>query len=264
MSRARAKSRPKPKKQSSWMLPVLLVLAAILGLGGLALARMDLRAELDARFPMRYVRVEGALANVSATEFREALAPVVGPGFFGVDPGAVERAAVSVSWVGRAKVSRVWPDTLVIEVGEETAVARWGQGGFLSENGEVFKAAGANEGFRTLPVLVGPAGREKQVLDMLFALNGKLAERGLRVSELSLSNRLAWQAVLSNGLEIAYGDEDPLMLTDRAFTLLAKLGEQQLSAVRKLDLRYEKGFVVVWKPATSGVSPEQQPVDSST
>lgn len=261
-SRHKAKPKPKPSIRQSWKLPVLLALVVVLAAGGVTLARMDLKAELDARWPLRYVRVEGALANVSDSEFRNTLAPVLDTGFFSIDINAVEQAAISVSWVGQAKASRIWPDTIVIEATEETAVARWGQGGFLGANGEVFSASASSGGFEELPLLNGPAGREKQVLEMVSALNGKLAERDLRIRKLTLSNRLAWQAVLSNGLEIAYGDEDPLMLTDRAFGLLARLGEQKIAAVRKLDLRYSKGFVVIWKSETTGETPVQS-VDSS-
>ena len=62
---------------------------------------------------------------------------------------------------------------------------------------------------------------------------------------------------MSDGLVIAYGKQDPVSATNRAFGLLAQLGKERSGTIRKLDLRYQSGFSLVLKSDTD-VSPEVQ------
>jgi cell division protein FtsQ len=90
---------------------------------------------------------------------------------------------------------------------------------------------------------------------MLQSLNAKLQARRLRVESLRLSKRRAWVAQLEGGMEIVFGNQDPLAATDRLLTLLPKLGEERIAALRKVDLRYPNGFSIILKPELQ-TSPE--------
>jgi cell division protein FtsQ len=75
---------------------------------------------------------------------------------------------------------------------------------------------------------------------------------------LELSDRLAWTAGLSDGLEIVYGNSEPLPATERLLAWLPSLGEHRAGALRRLDLRYPRGFAVTFKPQLT-VPAESQP-----
>ena len=249
------RTRPRPRRKRSPALPALMLLG-IAGVIGLAVLRFE------SLMPIRHVRIEGALANSDPEDFKKALSPWVRHSYFTVDLKALEQAIAAVPWVNTARISRIWPDTIIVEIDEQDPIARWGSDELLGANGEAFKRPAGGADFSGLPMLSGPRGRERQVLEMMAALNEKLTNRHTQVAALHLSSRLAWEARLSNGLEIAYGiaygNQDPLAAMDRALAWLPRLGEQRMAAIRKLDLRYSSGFAVIWKPAAPApTSPEQ-------
>lgn len=202
-------------------------------------------------FPIRYVRVEGEISNLDGAKLREALAPAIGGGFFITDLKSIERVAKSFPWVDEAQVARYWPDTVVLTVKEQHAVARWGETAFLNPRGERFAPAGTL-GFAELPMLSGPAGMESALMGMMKSLNEKLADKGMRVVSLNLSKRRAWTVRLSGGMEICFGRQDPMPALDRFLALIVRLGEDKLARLQRVDLRYPNGFAVVWRPETTG------------
>ncbi len=259
MPRASRSSRNSRRPQRSLPRVVFVSLGALFGLSACFLAfKLELvNPDLGRFFPIRKVRVQGELANLNPEVFQQSLAPLVVGGFFSVDIADIERMVESSAWVDSAKVNRQWPDTLVIEVSEQMPVARWGNDSLLSNQGIVFKKPSDLSDLSGLPLISAPKGREKQAYEMMLALNEALSPRHLNVISLELSNRLAWTAKLSDGLVIAYGKQDPVSATNRAFGLLAQLGKERSGTIRKLDLRYQSGFSLVLKSDTD-VSPEVQ------
>jgi cell division protein FtsQ len=214
----------------------------------LAVQQVDsVLATADQVLPIRQVRVEGGLANLDPTEIRRILEPALRHSYLTVDLRLLESLIGRVAWIDHVQVTRQWPDTLVIVVSEREAVARWGTDGFLSNQGVVFKPDVRRSEFGGLPLLSGPDGHESDMLAMLNGLNAKLADRHLQIARLSLSGRLAWTAVMDDGLEIAYGKQDPLSATDRVLALLPRVGVGSLGSIHRLDLRYSSGFVMVRK-----------------
>ena len=259
MPRATRTSRNSRRPQRSLPKAVFIALFGLVGLFACFLVvKLELvNPDLGRFFPIRKVRVQGELANLNPELFQQTLSPLVGGGFFSVDIGAIERVVESSAWVDSARVYRQWPDTLVIEVSEQMPVARWGADSLLSNQGIVFKKPSDLSDLSGLPLLAAPKGREKQAYEMMVALNEALSARHLNITSLELSNRLAWTAKLSDGLVIAYGKQDPVLATARAFGLLAQLGKERSGSIRKLDLRYQSGFSLVLKSDVDA-SPEVQ------
>lgn len=243
----RNRKKPLRKQPNYW---TGLLVAVVVAAGGLAALNWAMvMARLDDLMPIRHVRVEGEFANLDPESLRKTLLPLVRRNYFLVDFDALEQAAVEEPWVRAVRFSRVWPDTVVVEVQEHEPVARWGRDQLMSESGVVFpKGPGTVSDFSSLPALEGPVGHEAEVLAMLRELNEKFAERATPVADLKLSDRLGWSAVLVDGLEIAYGSKNPLEATDRMLALLPRLRERRPGVPQRLDLRYPSGFAVTWKP----------------
>jgi cell division protein FtsQ len=234
-----------PRKKGRLSARFLLAVGAVMVLGAI-LSYID-AARLKKFMSIDYVRVEGEMWHLDADEFRTALMPHARQGYFSADLESIEAAARDFAWVDEVQAARVWPDTIVVRIREHQPVARWGEDSLLNDRGERFAPRDAAS-LEYLPLLSGPPGQEKQVLSMMRSLNAKLQIRRQRVETLRLSKRLAWVAQLDGGMEVVFGNQDPLSAMDRLLALLPQLGEERIAAIRKLDLRYPNGFSVVWKP----------------
>ncbi len=221
--------------------------------------REAIAREIDRCLPIRYVRFEGDFSNVDPDELCRGILPQVARSYFAVDLQQLERTLADLSWVGSVRVARVWPDTLVVELREQLPAARWGDGSLISDEGEVFRVSSQTQGFDHLPQLSGPRGREAETLALLRALGSQFSPQGLQVTRLTLSERLALTVELSNGLKIAYGNQEPVRATEHFLSLLPRLGMQRFAALRTLDLRYPRGFAVTWKPVAGEDEPAASP-----
>ena len=199
-------------------------------------------------FPINTVRIVGDIENLDVDKLQNTLQPAISGGYFYQDLGELEGAIRSLAWIDRVQLTRIWPDTLEVDITEQKAVARWGDRALLNPRGERFTADGI-EAFSNLPLIYGPLGMESNLLEMMNALNDRLKQKGVTVATLDMSKRRAWIVKLNNGLEIHFGRQDPVALLERFLNLVPKLGDEVFALLKRVDLRYPNGFAVVWKSA---------------
>jgi len=205
--------------------------------------------------PLRAVRVEGALQHVSRTQLRAAIMPHAAAGFFGVDVDAIKRAVTQLPWVESVSVRRIWPDTVGVEVVEQVAFARWGRGGLVNPAGTLFAAEPTTypEG---LPELRGPVDSEAVLVRGYREMSDTLAVLGLRIARLVLDERRAWRLQLANGMELVLGRQDAAARLARFARVFNKEPQAGAANIRRVDLRYARGFAVSWasppEPAQRG------------
>jgi cell division protein FtsQ len=252
-------ARVRRYQRKSSIQPNKVVAGVALGLTILALF-LGRHAMVDAFMkasPVRFVRIEGSFEGLEPSQFEAAIKPEIQGSYLTTNLSKLEAVASEVPWVGGVTVSRIWPDTLVFQIDELDPVGRWGEHQLISSQGEVFNRPATKVDFEHLPKLQGPLGREKTVLAMREQLDRKFAVNGSHLVKLSLSERLAWSATLSNGLEIAYGNQSPLEATDRLLEWLPQLQAQHQAEIKTVDLRYPRGFAISWKaaPATAVTVP---------
>lgn len=243
------KRRVKKQAGRRWGLGLVVALViALLGWSG-----WQIRPRPEAPwFPLRYVRVEGELQYLDVERLHMALSPSVRSGYFSLDMGEVEGAVRAFAWVDTVRVARVWPDTLVVALKEQKPVARWGDKALLNERGERFEPPDVGS-FAALPIIYGPAGMERALLDELKGLNKRLDNKGMNVAVLELSKRRAYSIKLNNELDILFGRQEPSVALDHFMTLAPHLGEDRMPLLQRVDLRYTNGFAVVWKSAPEAV-----------
>ncbi len=199
--------------------------------------------------PIRYVRVYGALEQVQKIRLQAALREVVEDGFWGVDLTRVKVAAKSLPWVESVQITRIWPDTLMLGIVEQRPYVRWGTQGLLNERGEQFVPKSI-EGFQALPLISGPVGTESELVKVFKDLHRRLAEQGLGIQILHVTDRLSWSVRLKNGMDIALGRRNPAGVFKRFINTLPLLGRDQIQAMQRVDLRYPNGYAVDWKAGT--------------
>lgn len=216
------------------------------------------RAVLDQ--PVRKLVVEGTFQRVTPLQIEATVDHDIDGGFLSLDLARVRARVKSLDWVDSVKVGRAWPDTLVVDVTEHKAAARWGEKGLLNVRGELF-TDNVQYPLPELPNLSGPPGSEREVARRYLALRGPLAEAGLKLESLTMDERGAWQIELAGGQEIRLGRRDVDERIYRFFDVVAPALAGDLQRAKYVDLRYTNGFAVGWADVgkTTGLASKATP-----
>jgi cell division protein FtsQ len=160
--------------------------------------------------------------------------------------------------VDQAIVRRSWPRGLSIEIVEQVAVARWNNAGLLNARGELFLSES-----RFVPPelaqLSGPSGTEQEVTARYLALQGRLTEVGMRLANLELDARGAWNLTLDNGVLVRLGRTQVDERFERFMLAAARLVSQRATDIAYVDMRYGNGFAVGWKGTGSHLASSAPP-----
>lgn len=228
--------------------------------GGLALVAVAAAAlswlRDPATLPLQAVELEGRLEQVRGEAVRQAVAPHADSGFFAVDVAAVRRAVEALPWVAEARVRRIWPDRLGVEVTEHRPLARWNEDGVVSHEGTLFhpREETIPEG---LPTFRGPDAMAADMAERFGELGRTLEGAGLALQGLAADRRRAWRLELDNGIEVVLGRD---AWRDRLKRFLASWPETlqpMADRIRAVDLRYTNGFAVRWEgepPSLGGLA----------
>lgn len=195
--------------------------------------------------PIKYVRVSGEMKHLSQEELSASLSALVDTGYFALDADDIVKAVKNLEWVNKAKLRRVWPDTIVLFIEEQKPMAVWNEVALLNQAGDVFRPT-FDKALLSLPHLVGIEAESQQMLKELKKLNHSLAQTGFLVKTLNLAEHGSWSAELNNGTKIKVGDESPAQKIIKSLTLLASVDEGLIEHLDEVDLRYPNGMAVKW------------------
>ena len=200
------------------------------------------------RFPLSVVEVKGDFRFLDKQQLQVAVAPHATGGFFTVDVAAIRTAAEQLPWVRKARVKRIWPATLRLQIEEQQPVAHWGTHGFLNREGEPFLPEETDISL-ALPSLAGPDGQELKVLGNFQRISETLAPLGIKVTRMELDNRRAWHLQLDNTVLLELGRADAGQRLQRFVRAWPDVFAGRLDDLQRVDLRYSNGFSVSWKQA---------------
>ena len=147
---------------------------------------------------LRRVHITGASAEATPA-IQRALNVEAGQPITGIDLDALQASVQSVGWVKQARVVRLLPDTLIVEVKEHDRLAVWQtRGRVFVIDGEGRAIPGADAGrYPGLPLVVG-TGADKAAKDILPLL----AERPRLMSRIDALVRVderRWDLRLKDG-----------------------------------------------------------------
>jgi cell division protein FtsQ len=196
--------------------------------------------------PVRSFVIDGPFQRVAAVEVQQAAVGALKGGLVSADLDRLRKAVEALAWVDRARVQRLWPDRIRIEVVEQQAAARWGDDGLLNTRGELF-ATGVRHVPPELPHLDGPAGSEWQVAQRYLAIQDRLSKLGFRVGALRLDARGAWELDLSTGVTVRLGRRQVDERMDRFVEFGAPVISGRAAEIRYVDMRYSNGFAIGWR-----------------
>ena len=210
------------------------------------------------RFPLKVVEVKGDFRYLDRGQLQTVIAPHAEGGFFTVDVVAVCAAAEQLPWVYKARVQRVWPDILRLQIEEQQPIARWGEKGFLNSAGESFIPAETRVSGE-LPGLAGPVGQESRVLQQYRVASDLLAPLGLRIDQLVLDGRRALHLQLNGGVQLELGRvQQAWQRLQRFARAWPVVFEGRMDGLQRVDLRYSNGFSVYRENVTAVAAREKQ------
>lgn len=227
-----------PGKNRTGLLLVFLALSLLLLLSQYI---AEIRALVNK--PVQTVLMANPLQRVDEQNVREVLANHLSVGFFALDVQAIKTALEADPWVEKATITRIWPDTLSVAITEEIAIARWGGSALLNQFGETFEPYTMEDDL-ALPLLNGPQGQQRRVMEQYQTFSQMLFSSGLRIRELSLNERGSWSLRLHNGAEVMIGRNEVVERMQRFVSLYDRHLYSQLDQIEAFDLRYNNGISI--------------------
>ena len=219
----------------NWLANFFYALALVLFLYGFIFVVVHLPI-----FPLKEVRVDGELAHVNREQISLIVKRHLKGNFFTLDLVQTRDAFRKLPWVRNVSVRRRWPDKIEVVVEEHQEMARWGNIALVNTYGELFHAASNSD----LPVFYGPGDGVKEVATQYGIYSQLIAATGMKVAQLALTPRRAWQITTDKKMVIELGREQMETRLTKFVSVyqstLAKLGAQ----IRYADLRYPNGFAV--------------------
>lgn len=195
--------------------------------------------------PVNKIHAVGAFNMVNEAMLREVVAKTVTGGYFTVNVDEVKKAVEEIPWVYQANVSRVWPDTVSINVTEQIALAQWAMGGIVNPQGTLFKPTEINKSL-TLPVFDAPLGMERNMTEFYFMAKAIIEPLGLTITQLHMDGRRAYRLTLSNGIVVLLGRENMQDRLNRFARVYHKVLAARAADIERIDTRYSNGLAVGW------------------
>lgn len=194
-------------------------------------------------FPVTQFQIEGRLIHEAPQAVQKITASDMHGGFFSLDVSAVKAKLLSMPWIAEVSFRRVWPNTLVVQIDEHEALARFGKNGVLTTKGQIFypdeKTIPDN-----LPVFSGPDNQAENLFHFYQILNALSKTLGLTVIVLNVNAENSWDLTLSNHIQVILGRIDALKRFQQFVLIYPKILATSKQSIALIDLRYPNGVAV--------------------
>ncbi len=197
------------------------------------------------------VTISGEMPYSNKDDIEQAIDSVNLGNFFKLDVNQIQQQVAALPWVYSVSVRKKWPNELKIYVVDQSPIAIWNGNFFINQSGQAFQAT-KDRVTHHLPAFFGPEGSENLALQNFRDLNKLLKFNQLAIDEVFLSERYSWQLTLNDGVTLNLGRENRVERIERFMNIYSAIkqnskGDQQVDYV---DLRYDTGVAVGWKPLT--------------
>ncbi len=211
-------------------------------------------AQDPARFPVNQVDVLGTMDYANRQMLMADIKWHTQQGFYGLDIDSLRQSIESHEWIASARISRVWPERIVINVEEHEPAARWNDDHLISKRLVLFKPHQLerqsadferwSDVFRPLPQVLGARGRHVGLLDAYRAYDEQLAQFGLSLSLLNEDDRLSQTLTLSSGEQVRLGREERELRMIRFLDVYERVRAGAEGGPLSFDMRYSNGFAL--------------------
>jgi len=237
---------------------LLAVLCTVLASSWVVLGWME-----DAqRLPLSKLVVTGDRHYTRNDDIRQSILALGAPGtFMTQDVNIIQSQIERLPWIKQASVRKQWPDELKIHLVEFVPIARWNDQHMMDTDGNAFSVPADRTSKQVLPMLYGPEGSESEVLQGFRDMGQVLAKDKFTLKEAAMTARRSWQLTLNNDIKLNLGRGDTMKRLARFVELYPVLQQQAQvdgKEISYVDLRYDSGAAVGWKPAPAQDPNQQQ------
>ena len=199
-----------------------------------------------ASFPIQHIKIHGNYKHIDRAQIERLVKPHVGSSFFRVDLNNIKHALLTETWLKSAKVTRIWPNQLIITLDERSPVAIWNSEHLMTSQGVVF-SSDAEAFMSTLPMLSGPRDKEAFMFEKYNEFNAILSPLDLHINQLLLTSSMVWSMRLDNDVELMLGENDARGRLLRFVAVYPKILTAKHHRAKRFDLRYGDGVAVKWR-----------------
>ena len=206
------------------------------------------------RLPLSKLVVTGEKRYTSNDDVRQAILSLGPPGtFMSQNVDIIQQQLERLPWIKQVSVRKQWPDELKIHLVEYVPVARWNDQHVVDASGISFTLPFHPDAPKQdMPLLYGPEGSEKEVMDAFYQMATKLHQVHLTLKATAMTARHSWQLITSDGIRIELGrgaDDKRLQRFITLYPELVKQAQADNKTISYVDLRYDSGAAVGWGPA---------------
>lgn len=221
--------------QLNWLANTLYVASIVLLLYGLLVAFIRLPI-----FPINAVEVSGQLDHVSRKQVELIVEEHLTGNFFTLDLKKTRDAFEKLPWTRNVSVRRHWPSALSVEIEEHKALARWGDIALVNTYGELFHGASDAD----LPIFYGAGNMVKEVAEHYVLFEKILKPADMKLAQVKLSSRLAWEIKTDKNVVISLGRENLNARLNQFSVAYQTVLRHLNTTIQYADLRYPNGFAV--------------------
>ncbi|MFO7809312.1 cell division protein FtsQ/DivIB [Guyparkeria sp.] len=213
-----------------------------------AVVLVSQRVWLKLQSPVAVLEIDGANRFATEERVRQELWPALGQGIWTVDITALRKRLMEDAWLTEVRITRKWPDRLLVDLQTHQPIATWNGERLLSAAGVVFEPQRRPVDLR-LPQLAGPAGSQWTVWERYTSLTPVLAGVGMELTGVAMSPRGSLSLSLASGAVIQTGQESLEARLQRLLDVYPDTLAGKMDQVERIDLRYSNGFAVAWRDA---------------
>ncbi|TDO99051.1 cell division protein FtsQ/DivIB [Marinomonas balearica] len=195
-------------------------------------------------FAVKSIEIAGDLINADRQQLQFAYSVLLGESLLTLSLERAESVALSPEWVESVRIRKVWPDKIVVEVSEHKPIAHWNSRQVITSNGEVI--APKNGEILPLANLEGPDASSQIALDQFGLMSQMLSNSKLRIKELVLEERGAWNIKFQNGVYVKLGRDKVLERLQRFIAVYKSDLSGKIKNILLVDARYPHGVSVQW------------------
>lgn len=192
--------------------------------------------------PLERVVIVGDIGELHRQALQGWLVENVADTAAGWELDQTEALLETLPWIQSAAATRVWPNTMRLEIKPHTPVALWGDGSFLNSEGQVFEPVPGSEGL-VLPKLSGDLNQQAELMDLYLQLSALLGNQALRLDSLSMDSLGQLSVLMDKGIKIKLGRRAQLTRFQRFLDWYERYGEGGEERL-VVDVRYRNALAV--------------------
>lgn len=193
---------------------------------------------------VRYV-ISGELTELERATIARQVPAQASAGILSVDLGSVRALFGELDWVREVSVRRRWPDVLEIHVTREDAIARWGDGRYITVSGRILALP---DTYDQLPLFRIAISSPQSALQTYGFVQQLVSREGLRVQTLEQNEQAEWQLQFDNGMWVYLGDQEINERMHRVLRLYRARLADGPDRIAHIDARYANGAAVKLQP----------------